>query len=107
MVPTFNILDSAFQQLVSMQRDKNQFLRISILAGGCSGLQYQFDLETEIHPDDIVIRREEITVLIDPVSYPFLERAALSYETELIGSYFKITNPNADKSCGCGASFSI
>lgn len=107
MTANFNISDSAVQQLRAMQKNKPQFLRISILSGGCSGLQYQFSLETQTQPDDIFVRKDDIAVIIDPVSYPFLENASLIYEQELIGSYFKIVNPNADKSCGCGASFSV
>ncbi len=107
MTPIFNIEASALHQLISIQKNNGQFLRISVISGGCSGFQYYFDLETQIKPDDIVIRTKEVTVVIDPISYPFLENASLIYEKELIGSYFKIVNPNADKSCGCGASFSV
>lgn len=107
MTPAFHISDSAFQQLSSLQKTKKKFLRISVTSGGCSGFQYHFDLETQRHPEDIVIQKDCVTVAIDPVSFPFLENSELTYEQELIGSYFKITNPNAEKSCGCGSSFSI
>jgi iron-sulfur cluster insertion protein len=107
MTPAFHISDSAFQQLSSLQKTKNQFLRISVTSGGCSGFQYHFDLESQKHADDVVIEKDGVTVVIDATSYPFLENGHLSYEQELIGSYFKITNPNAEKSCGCGSSFSI
>jgi iron-sulfur cluster assembly accessory protein len=104
---SFDISDTAITELSSIQKRTDQFLRITILSGGCSGLQYQFDLEIKTEADDIVIEKDGAKVVIDPTSYPFLENASLTYEQELIGSYFKITNPNADKSCGCGGSFSI
>ena len=107
MTASFNLSDSAIHQLIKTQNNTNQFLRISVLSGGCSGFQYNFALETQIKPGDIVIESSGATVVIDPTSYPFLENASLVYEQELIGSYFKIVNPNADKSCGCGASFSV
>lgn len=107
MTPSFTLSDSAIHQLLITQKNTDQFLRISVSSGGCSGFQYQFSLETQVKPDDILIETNGAKVAIDPVSYPFLENASLVYEQELIGSYFKIVNPNAEKSCGCGASFSV
>ncbi|MFN7662920.1 MAG: HesB/IscA family protein [Alphaproteobacteria bacterium] len=107
MTPSFTLSESAVSQLLLTQESTHQFLRISVLSGGCSGLQYKFDLETHITPDDIVIENQGAKVVIDSVSYPFLENASLVYEQELIGSYFKIVNPNAAKSCGCGSSFAV
>jgi len=106
-MPIFHIADSAFHQLSALQKSKGKFLRISVTSGGCSGFQYHFDLETKMDPEDIVIEKDSVKVIIDPISYSFLENAQLIYEQELIGAYFKIVNPNAEKSCGCGSSFSI
>ncbi len=85
----------------------NKFLRLSVEGGGCSGFQYKFDLIPEPEPDDLLIEREGATVVVDPISLPFLEGAELDYVQELIGASFKVVNPNAQASCGCGTSFTI
>ena len=82
-------------------------LRISVNGGGCSGFQYAFDVEASRKPDDIVIERDGATVLIDQVSLPFLEGSIIDFVDDLIGQSFKIQNPQATASCGCGTSFSI
>jgi iron-sulfur cluster insertion protein len=81
-------------------------LRLSVLAGGCSGFQYRFELDRERQPDDIVIERDGARVLIDPASLDLLGGAELDYADELMGSHFTVRNPNATSSCGCGTSFS-
>ena len=82
-------------------------LRVSVEGGGCSGFQYKFDVEREKAEDDLVIARNDATVLIDPVSVGFLAGSEIDYVDDLIGASFKINNPNAKSSCGCGTSFSI
>jgi iron-sulfur cluster assembly accessory protein len=82
-------------------------LRVSVEGGGCSGFQYKFGVEREKADDDIVIARDDATVLIDPVSVGFLEGSEIDYVDDLIGAAFKINNPNAKSSCGCGTSFSL
>jgi iron-sulfur cluster assembly accessory protein len=82
-------------------------LRISVEGGGCSGFQYKFDLVAAKEPDDIVIEREGAVVLIDPISAAYMAGAQIDFVDDLIGATFKITNPNATASCGCGTSFSI
>ncbi len=82
-------------------------LRVAVLAGGCSGFQYKFDLDTRTAADDLVIEREGATVLVDPASLDLLAGAELDYKDELMGSYFAVTNPNATSNCGCGTSFSV
>ena len=85
----------------------NKLLRISVEGGGCSGFQYKFDLVQTPEPEDLVVEKEGATVLVDPISLPFLEGAELDYVQELIGASFKVINPNAQASCGCGTSFTI
>lgn len=85
----------------------NKLLRISVEGGGCSGFQYKFDLVAGSDPDDLVIEQEGATVLVDPMSLPFLEGSEIDYVQELIGASFKVNNPNAQASCGCGTSFTI
>lgn len=85
----------------------NPLLRVSVDGGGCSGFQYRFDLVAASEPDDIVIERDGATVLIDPISLPYMAGSEIDFADELIGASFKIKNPNATASCGCGTSFSI
>jgi iron-sulfur cluster assembly accessory protein len=82
-------------------------LRVSVEGGGCSGFQYKFDVERSQAPDDIVIERDRATVLIDPISLQFLGGAEIDFVDDLIGASFKINNPNATASCGCGTSFTL
>jgi len=82
-------------------------LRDAVLAGGCSGFQYRFDLVAAAEPADAVIERDGVRVLIDPASLDLLAGAELDYTDELIGSHFSVRNPNATSGCGCGTSFSI
>ncbi len=82
-------------------------LRVAVLAGGCSGFQYKFDLDQQTAPDDLVIQKEGATVVVDPVSLDLLAGAELDYVDKLMGSYFAVTNPNATSACGCGTSFSV
>ena len=82
-------------------------LRVSVNGGGCSGFQYEFGFDTKRQPDDIVIEREGATVLVDSVSVPFLEGSTLDFVDDLMGQSFRVRNPNATASCGCGTSFSL
>jgi iron-sulfur cluster assembly accessory protein len=82
-------------------------LRISVEGGGCSGFRYEFALVAETNADDIVIEKAGARVAIDPVSAPFMAGAEIDYVDDLIGASFKIKNPNATASCGCGTSFSV
>ncbi len=82
-------------------------LRVEVLAGGCSGLQYKFDLTAERAPDDLVLERDGATVFVDPVSLDFLGGAELDFKDSLMGAHFLVQNPNASSSCGCGTSFSV
>jgi iron-sulfur cluster assembly accessory protein len=82
-------------------------LRVSVEGGGCSGFQYKFDLVGERSVDDLVIERDGATVVIDPVSQQYMDGAEIDFVDDLIGASFKINNPVATASCGCGTSFSI
>lgn len=82
-------------------------LRISVNGGGCSGFQYAFDVERTRQADDITVERDGATVLIDQVSLPFLQGSTIDFVDDLIGQAFKIQNPHATASCGCGTSFSV
>ena len=82
-------------------------LRVSVEGGGCSGFQYQFDLVDSAASDDAVIERDGARVLIDPVSMAYLAGSEIDFVDDLIGAAFKIQNPNATASCGCGTSFAL
>ena len=82
-------------------------LRISVEGGGCSGFQYKFDFDHARTDDDLVLNRDGATVLIDPVSVQYMAGAEIDFVDDLIGASFRVSNPNATASCGCGTSFSI
>jgi iron-sulfur cluster assembly accessory protein len=82
-------------------------LRVAVLGGGCSGFQYEFQLEDEAAEGDLVIEGNGQKVLVDPESLPFLSGAVIDFKDELIGARFAVENPNATATCGCGTSFSI
>jgi iron-sulfur cluster assembly accessory protein len=82
-------------------------LRVSVAGGGCSGFQYKFDTERERADDDMVIERSGATVLIDPISLDYMAGSEIDFVDDLIGSSFKVNNPKATASCGCGTSFAL
>lgn len=82
-------------------------LRVSVEGGGCSGFQYKFGLVDKAAGDDLVIEKAGATVLIDPISLQYMEGAEIDFVDDLIGAAFKINNPVATASCGCGTSFAI
>jgi iron-sulfur cluster assembly accessory protein len=82
-------------------------LRVSVEGGGCSGFQYKFDTERAKADDDVVIEKSGATVLIDPVSVNYMAGAEIDFVDDLIGSAFKVNNPQATASCGCGTSFAL
>ena len=89
------------------QEPVGTMLRVSVAGGGCSGFQYKFDTERAKADDDIVIERAGATVLIDPVSLNYMAGAEIDFVDDLIGSSFKVHNPQATASCGCGTSFAL
>ena len=82
-------------------------LRVSVEGGGCSGFQYRFDMDREQTPDDLLIRRDGAVVLIDQISLGYLVGSEIDFVDDLIGAAFRINNPNAKASCGCGTSFAL
>src|SRR5271155_2931143 len=89
------------------QEPAGTMLRISVEGGGCSGFQYKFDTERSKANDDLVIERSGATVLIDPVSVNYMAGSEIDFVDDLIGSAFKVHNPKATASCGCGTSFAL
>ena len=85
----------------------SQALRVEVLAGGCSGFQYKFDLTAAQNTEDLVISAHGATVFVDPASLDLLSGSELDYKDALMGAHFAVQNPNATSSCGCGTSFSV
>jgi len=82
-------------------------LRVSVEGGGCSGFQYKFDMERARDDDDLVIAGDGAVVVIDPVSAGFMAGSEIDFVEDLIGASFKVKNPLATASCGCGTSFAL
>ena len=82
-------------------------LRVSVEGGGCSGFQYKFDMDRTRAADDLVISREGAVMLIDPVSVNYMGGSEIDFVDDLIGASFKVNNPQAKASCGCGTSFAL
>ena len=90
-----------------IKEDNASYFRITVLGGGCAGFQYKFDFEKNKNDDDILLKANKINILVDNVSMELIKGSKIDYVNELIGSSFKITNPQASSSCGCGTSFSV
>ena len=82
-------------------------LRVSVEGGGCSGFQYKFDMDRNQASDDTLVRRDNAVVLVDQVSLQFLAGSEIDFVDDLIGASFRVNNPNAKASCGCGTSFTL
>ena len=103
------ISDSAARRIGEILKGEpaGSMLRVSVEGGGCSGFQYKFDIERAKAEDDLVLARDGAVVLIDPVSVNYMAGSQIDFVDDLIGQSFKINNPQATASCGCGTSFSI
>ncbi len=86
---------------------RSTMLRLAVTGGGCSGFQYNFALDETRMDDDLFIEEGGAKILIDPVSLDFLAGAEIDFTDDMIGQAFKVNNPNATSSCGCGTSFSV
>ena len=82
-------------------------LRLSVDGGGCAGFQYKFGLESDAAADDTVVVTDGVSMLVDPISLPFLAGAEVDFVQSLAGASFQVKNPNATSGCGCGTSFSV
>ena len=95
------------QSLIEAEGDDSLHLRVFISGGGCNGFSYGFTFDDEVAEDDALIRKGEVAMVVDAMSYPYLEGSDVDYVEDLSGSQFVVTNPNAASTCGCGNSFSI
>lgn len=105
---TIFVTDTAVETVRNLLAQKNvpgYGLRVFVSGGGCSGMQYGMALEAEARPYDHVVERDGVKVFVDPTSMMYLNQATIDYEDSIMGGGFKIDNPNAVTSCGCGHSF--
>ena len=94
-------------QAIGAKEGRPMMLRVAVEGGGCSGFQYQFDLVDEAQPDDLKVERDGAAALVDVISLALLKGSEIDFVDELAGAEFRVRNPNAKSSCGCGVSFSI
>ena len=109
MVTGVSVTDRAaekIKQLLAAENGERQGLRLKITGGGCSGLQYKFDLDVQ-RPGDRVFEKDGAKVLVDMKSLLYLNGTELDYKEELMQSGFVFQNPNVKRSCGCGTSFAV
>jgi iron-sulfur cluster assembly accessory protein len=92
---------------IGAKEGREVMLRVAVEGGGCSGFQYQFDLVDRAEADDLKIERDGAAALVDVISLALLKGSEIDFVDELAGAEFRIRNPNAKSSCGCGVSFSI
>lgn len=95
------------QKLIAGEGNPDLMLRLQVSGGGCSGFQYGITLDSEVTEDDRLFEQHGVKLVIDDTSLDLLNGAVVDYVEELVGASFKITNPNANSTCGCGSSFSV
>jgi iron-sulfur cluster insertion protein len=103
------VTESAIAKLTEVIQEENDpalKLRIFVQGGGCSGMQYGFTFDDNVNEDDFQIPAGSLSVLVDTISMQYLSEAEIDYTEDIYGASFKITNPNAQTTCGCGSSFS-
>lgn len=106
----FGLTESAARRIrgiVEQEGKADLRLRVSVSGGGCSGFQYGFALDDKDEDGDILIEKDGAAVVVDGMSLMYVLGAELDYVEDLTGSYFRVSNPNATSSCGCGSSFAI
>ena len=92
--------------LISEEQNPELKLRVYVTGGGCSGFQYGFTFDEAVNEDDTLVTKDNVTLLIDSMSFQYLVGAEIDYKEDINGSQFVIKNPNATTTCGCGSSFS-
>ena len=107
--PAITLSETAARRIKALSEHEGRpvILRVAVNGGGCSGFQYEFDLVDEIQGDDIAIERDGARAVVDEMSLVLLKGSEIDFVDELAGAQFRVNNPNAKSSCGCGVSFSI
>jgi iron-sulfur cluster insertion protein len=107
--PEISLSPAAADRLkaIALREGRPVMLRVAVDGGGCSGFQYRFDLVSEAEADDLTIERDGAQAVVDVVSVALLKGSEIDFVDELAAAEFRVRNPNAKSSCGCGVSFSI
>ncbi len=107
--PTVTLSETAARRIKTLSKDEGRplMLRVAVNGGGCSGFQYEFDLVDEVRHDDVMVERDGAQAVVDVVSLVLLKGSQIDFVDELVGAQFRVNNPNAKSSCGCGVSFSV
>lgn len=105
----FNVTERAAARIAAIAATEpaNKLFRVSVEGGGCSGFQYKFDMVSTPETDDLVIEKAGATVLVDRVSLDYVAGSEIDFVDDLMGASFRVKNPKAQASCGCGTSFSL
>ncbi len=101
--------DAAAEQIKKLlvrENDPNLNLRLYVQGGGCSGFRYGFTFDEVTNEDDTVLTNKDVKLLVDSISFQYLDGATIDFEETLASAQFVIKNPNAKSTCGCGSSFS-
>jgi iron-sulfur cluster assembly accessory protein len=102
------VTNTAAKKILELSKKKEKkMLRISVTGGGCQGFQYNLDMENKFEKKDIVIKKNNAVIVIDQNSLNLIKGSEIDFVEDLVGSRFKINNPKATSSCGCGTSFSL
>jgi len=102
------VTNNAAKKIIELSKKKEKkMLRISVTGGGCQGFQYNLDMEDKSEKKDIIFKKNNALVVIDQNSLNLIKGSEIDFVEDLIGSRFKINNPKATSSCGCGTSFSL
>ena len=104
------VTDAAKKQALRLMEDEAKeglFIRVGVQGGGCSGLMYQLTFDNEEHESDMTFENNDVKVVVDKKSYLYLVGTTLDFSGGLNGKGFMFQNPNADRTCGCGESFSV
>ena len=109
-IPSLAFSDAAAKKaslLIEEEANPDLRLRVFVTGGGCSGFEYGFTFDEDVEEDDTLIVNQGVTLIIDPLSFQYLNGAEVDFKEDLQGSRFVVNNPNASVTCGCGNSFSI
>ena len=106
MITITDIAANKVSELIKQEGDDSLALRVAVRPGGCSGFSYEMFFDTDVAADDITTSYGDVRVVVDPSSAQLLDGATLDYKDGLQGAGFSINNPNAQRTCGCGQSFS-
>ena len=107
--PEITLSEAAARRINDLAKDEGRplMLRVAVNAGGCSGFQYEFDLVPGADAQDLVLERDGARAVVDQMSMLLLKGSEIDFVDELVGAQFRVRNPNAKSSCGCGVSFSL